>query len=121
MRSVHRRLAKLEDGSGPCSVCGLDQNAKVRYIIHWDWEDEDEPSESSPPCPRCGQRAIIVVSWPDPPGSSEERARLEAQHEEALAASPWLGGEDTEPPNADPVPDTRRGPERGEGTSYESV
>ena len=69
-----RRISALEDGSGPCSMCGLDPQAPPRYKLGGDLLDDpdpDEPTESSPPCPRCGERAVVVVSFDDIFGVAE--------------------------------------------------
>jgi hypothetical protein len=124
MKSIRWRLEALEGSAAKCRTCGWPplpgEEVEYRYVVEWRTLGEDLP-EPEPPCPNCGRERVIVVDWPDSPGSPEEWARLKAQHEEALAARPWLRGEDAEPPSAEPVPDTRRGPERGEGTSYEPV
>jgi hypothetical protein len=65
-----RRLGRLEDGSRPCSSCGLDPLAPPIYKIVWE-DDDPSPEEtnagSSTPCLRCGQRQRVVVDWDDVP------------------------------------------------------
>jgi hypothetical protein len=61
------RLRRLEDYSGGvCHECGHDPSATVRYRIMWEG-DPDAPRESLPPCRRCGNQSMIVLSWPDLP------------------------------------------------------
>jgi hypothetical protein len=95
-----RRVAQLEDAPGhACPECGLDPKAEVRYVIDWDWEEQEEISVSSPPCPRCGERAYIAVGWDgvmtDPDAEREKREhwrRLEGERAEFLASRPDLTG-----------------------------
>ena len=80
MSGISRRLGRLEDGDGGlCSSCGLDPSRPPVYRISGDLIDDppaDEPTESSPPCKRCGRRKRIVVDWdaaaPDYPLWSDE-------------------------------------------------
>jgi hypothetical protein len=67
---IDGRLPQLEGGSRPCVTCGIDPLAQpVNKVV---WEDDHDPfpnenAESSPPCPRCGQRALTVVDFDDVP------------------------------------------------------
>jgi hypothetical protein len=61
------RLRRLEDYSGGvCHECGHHPSAEVRYEVTWE-DAPDAPRESSPPCRRCGNQSMIVLSWPDLP------------------------------------------------------
>jgi predicted RNA-binding Zn-ribbon protein involved in translation (DUF1610 family) len=64
---LRRRLERLEGGDGgPCPECGIDPTLPPEYFVDWEWivaepEDRRPAGSSSPPCPRCGRRAVIVV------------------------------------------------------------
>jgi predicted RNA-binding Zn-ribbon protein involved in translation (DUF1610 family) len=73
--NLSRRVESLENGApGPCPECGHDDDALVTYSIVWEG-DADAPEESSPPCPRCGNVAVLVLDWEDDP--SEPRMNYE--------------------------------------------
>lgn len=68
--SLRGRLNRLEHAPrrpGGCEICGVDPNAPIRYEVIWPEDDEasEEPAVSSPPCPRCGYRAVWVLGWED--------------------------------------------------------
>jgi hypothetical protein len=97
---LQQRVESLEDGAtGPCAVCAHDADALVAYKIVWE-TDEDAPSESSPPCPRCGNQSTVVVDWQD-----ERSERHSHEHDTEDDDDPF------DDHDADPVvtPDAREG------------
>ena len=118
--SIARRVRRLEQAvKDRCPECRgpWRPGDPVKYVI--DWGDGEAP-DPPPPCPRCGRERKIAVDWPDAPVSPEERTRLEAEREAALAARPWLRGEDTAP-STPAVSHYQPRSGEGEGTSYEPV
>jgi hypothetical protein len=83
--SLAHRVADLEDYSGGiCAACGHDPSATVTYRIVWEGE-KDAPLESSVPCPRCGNVAVLVVNWQD---ERSEQHSYEQDGEGAAAQVP---------------------------------
>jgi hypothetical protein len=58
---VRRRLDRLEGGKAPCRACGIAPSLPSVYEVDWEL---GSTGGSSPPCPRCGQRARVAVEWP---------------------------------------------------------
>jgi predicted RNA-binding Zn-ribbon protein involved in translation (DUF1610 family) len=56
LKNLHRRLAS----KGPCPECGFDPTLPAEIVF--DDEADDEPSD---PCPTCGQRESIVLTFGD--------------------------------------------------------
>jgi predicted RNA-binding Zn-ribbon protein involved in translation (DUF1610 family) len=65
LKKVHRRLTSR----GPCPECGFDPTLPAE-IVFTDEADE-EPSD---PCPACGQREFVVLTFGDEDQPNERRS-----------------------------------------------
>jgi hypothetical protein len=56
LKNLHRRLAS----KGPCPECGFDPTLPAEIVF-----SDEGPEEPSDPCPVCGEREFVVLTFGD--------------------------------------------------------